>query len=426
MSTASEILGRSCRLPCGASVKNRFFKSAMSETLGTRAGAPRPGLARLYGTWADGGAGLLVTGNVMIDPTALGEPRNVIVEDEQHLDALREWALAGAANDTHHWMQLNHPGKQSPRNLSPEPVAPSAIPLGAGLGSMFRTPRALEEAEIEQIVGRFATTARVAKAAGFSGVQIHGAHGYLVSQFLSPRHNQRTDGYGGTPHKRMRFLLEVYAAIREALGPEFPVGLKLNSADFQRGGFSEEESLGVVSAVCEAGLDLLEISGGSYEAPAMTGQRVPVKESTRQREAYFLEYAEKVREVSKVPLVVTGGFRTSAAMIDAVQSGATDLVGLARPLTIEPDLPARVLAGEALTSKVRPLRSGFKAVDSRAMLEVTWYEQQMARMAKGKAPKPDRGPLVSVLLTLLTVGFRAFSQRRPGPRKALGKPDSEP
>lgn len=417
MSAASDILGRPLELPCGVVIKNRFFKSAMSETLGTRVGAPRPGLARLYRTWAEGGTGLLVTGNIMVDPSALGEPGNVIVQDDRHLAELSEWAAAGATDGAHCWAQLNHPGKQSPRNLSSEPVAPSAIPLGPGMRRFFKPPRALEEPEIEDIIRRFAVTAGVVKAAGFTGVQIHGAHGYLVNQFLSPLHNQRTDGWGGSAARRTRFLLELYQAIRQEVGPEFPVGLKLNSADFQRGGFTEDESLDVVRAVAEAGLDLLEISGGNYESPVMAGRKV--KESTRQREAYFLEYGERVREIVSIPLVVTGGFRTSAGMTAAVQSGATDMVGLARPLAVEPDLVARVLAGDDVVSKVRPLRVGITFIDSRAMLEVTWYAQQLARMAAGKAPKPDRGELTSLLVTLFTVGFRAFGQRRPKPRKAL-------
>ena len=192
------------------------------------------------------------------------------------------------------------------------------------------------------------------------------------------------------------------------------MGVKLNSADFQRGGFTEEESLDVVSAITEASLDLLEISGGNYESPAMSGRRM--KDSTRKREAYFLEYAEKVRALAPIPLAVTGGFRTAAGMTQAVQSGATDLIGLARPLAIEPDLASRILAGEDFVSKVRRLKVGIKAIDARAMLEVTWYAQQLGRMAAGKPPKPDRGELTSVLITLGTLGTRAFGQQRPKPR----------
>jgi 2,4-dienoyl-CoA reductase-like NADH-dependent reductase (Old Yellow Enzyme family) len=230
-------------LPCGARIKNRFLKSAMSEQLGDVRHDATPGLATLYRTWAEGGVGLQVTGNVMVDRTALGEPLNVALDDASDRGALARWAEAGRSGGAHCWVQLNHPGRQSPAFLSPHPVAPSAVPLAGSLRAAFRTPRALTGEEIRAVVERFAHAAALAKDAGFTGVQIHGAHGYLVSQFLSPRVNQRADGWGGSPEKRRRFVLEVYCAIRARVGPRFPVGIKLNSADFQSGGFDEAESM---------------------------------------------------------------------------------------------------------------------------------------------------------------------------------------
>ncbi len=410
MSDPSTILGQSLALRRGAPLRNRFVKSAMSETLGKADGGPSAGLATLYRTWAEGGVGLMITGNVMVDGSAIGEPGNVVVEDDRHMDALRAWAAAGHLGGAQTWMQINHPGKQAPKLVCAEPVAPSAVPLDARLASYFHAPRALSEDEIESIIGRFAATARLAKEAGFSGVQIHGAHGYLVSQFLSPHHNRREDRWGGTPENRMRFVLEVYRAIRAAVGDGFSVGLKQNSADFQRGGFSEEESMDVVAAVSAAGVDLIEVSGGSYEAPAMTGAKV--RDSTQKREAYFLDYAQKVRDLVDVPLLVTGGFRTATGMADALAGGAVDLVGLARPLCIEPDLPARILGGEDFHSKVRPIRTGIKALDRLAFGEVTWYAWQLGRMAAGKPPKPNRNALVAALVSLVTSGWRGMARRR--------------
>ncbi len=403
-----DILAAPLTLRCGAVIKNRFFKSAMSEVLGTSDNRPTPGLPRLYSTWADGECGLLVTGNVMIDHRALGELRNVVVEDESNLDLLKDWAQAGTRNETHLWMQLNHPGKQSPKTLSREPVAPSAVPLGSGLGKLFHTPRALTEEEIHDIIERFANTSLVAKNAGFTGVQIHGAHGYLVSQFLSPIHNQRTDRWGGSPENRMRFALEAYRAIRDKVGESFPIGIKINSADFQRGGFSNEESLAVMKALDEAGIDLIEVSGGNYESPAMVG----AKQSTKEREAYFLEFAEEVRREIDTTLVVTGGFRTAQGMADAVRKNATDMVGLARPLTLVPDLPSRILTGEDFVSEVKLLSTGIKAIDKVSPLEITWYEQQMALMARGKNPNPNLHPGLSLLRTVFTTGFQALGRRR--------------
>jgi len=392
------VLAQAFTLPNGSTVRNRLFKSAMSEALAQRNGCPTPELTRLYQAWADGGIGLCVTGNVMIDKRAVGEPGNVIIEGDEHLGALREWAQAATRGGAACWVQLNHPGKQAPKGLNKENVSPSAIPFRAEMQAFFPTPRALTSAEIEGLVQRFATAARVVKQAGFSGVQIHGAHGYLVSQFLSPHHNQRDDEWGGSAEKRRRFVLAVYRAMREQVGPDFPIGIKLNSADFQRGGFTEAESLDTIRALADAGIDLIEISGGTYEAPAMTGvkdkaSQEPVKDSTRQREAYFLAFAEKARLAVQVPLVVTGGFRTLGGMAQAIQSGAVDMVGLARALALEPDLPRRLLAGEQARFTVKPQRTGIPMIDRMGLLEVTWYTGQLKRIGRGEPPKPNESAL---------------------------------
>ena len=407
-----EVLAGRLTLPCGQEIKNRFMKSAMSENLGTPDNRATAYLPRLYDTFASGGTGLVVTGNVMIDRRYLGEARNVAVEDERDMVLLKAWAISGKKWNTHLWVQLNHPGKQIPSFQCKEPVAPSAVPLSGKIQKAFNPPRELLPGEIEEIVQRFALSAGILKQAGFTGIQIHGAHGYLVSQFLSPHHNRRQDAWGGTEEKRMRFVLEVYKAIRNQVGKDFPIGIKLNSADFQRGGFSNEASLNVISALSEQGIDLIEISGGNYERPAMTGAFV--RKSTREREAYFLEFAEKVRALTRTPLTVTGGFRTHTGMIEAVKSGATDMVGLARPLAVDPYLPSKILSGESYESTVQPLSSGVKLVDTFAMLEVTWYAQQLLRMSKGKPPKPDQSVWGSILQTFLVNGYNAFTTQRAG------------
>ncbi len=391
-------------------IKNRFFKSAMSEALGTKDHGPSEKLPRLYGIWAEGGVGLATTGNVMIDGTALGEPKNVVVEDERHLDALKEWAQAGTQNNTHLWMQINHPGKQIPKFINKEPVAPSAISLGAGLEKVFNTPRALKEDEIYQLIEKYATTAAVAKKAGFTGVQIHGAHGYLVSQFLSPKHNQRDDRWGGTLENRMRFALEVYRAIRKKVGNDFPVGIKLNSADFQRGGFTEEQSMEVVKAISDEGINLIEISGGNYESPVMTGYKI--KESTKKREAYFLDYAEKIRKLVDTPLVVTGGFRSGEGMLNALKSGATDMIGLARPLAVYPSLPNDIIQDNAYKITLNRPTTGFAILDKMSMLDITWYEHQLRLLGSGEATKPNLNAMVSAMSTFYKLGVSAFKQRR--------------
>ena len=413
-----ETLAQPFTLPNGTVIRNRLFKSAMSEALADRSGCPTPELVRLYGAWADGGIGLCVTGNVMIDRRAVGEPGNVIIEGDAHLDALRTWAQAATRGGAACWVQLNHPGKQAPKGLNKQGnVAPSAIPFRKEMQAFFPTPRELTGTEIEDIVQRFATAARVVQQAGFSGVQIHGAHGYLVSQFLSPHHNQRTDAWGGTAEKRREFVLAVYRAMRAQVGPEFPIGIKLNSADFQRGGFTEEESLDTIRALAAAGIDLIEVSGGTYEAPAMTGvkaAREPVKDSTKQREAYFLAFAEKARHAVQVPLVVTGGFRTLRGMADAVESGAIDFVGVARALALEPDLPNRLLAGQDPRYVVRPIKTGIAQVDRMAVMEVTWYTGQLKRIGRGQPPQPNESGLwvfLGFLVKQLGLGRRRQPSR---------------
>ncbi|MGY6741498.1 MAG: NADH:flavin oxidoreductase/NADH oxidase family protein [Cecembia sp.] len=399
-------MGQPLTLPCGAVIKNRIFKSAMSEGLGEKGGSPKPALSRLYRIWAEGGIGLSVTGNVMVDSRALGEPGNVVIEDERNLEALQTWAAAAKINGTHCWVQLNHPGKQAPKGLNKENVSPSAIPFRKDMQAFFDTPRELKEDEIWDIVKRFGKASEVVKKAGFSGVQIHGAHGYLVSQFLSPKHNQRTDDWGGSPEKRRKFVREVYYAIRAAVGKDFPVGIKLNSADFQRGGFTEEESLETIQLLTDLGIDLIEISGGTYEAPAMVGSKA--NKSTLEREAYFMDFAVKVRKAVDVPLVLTGGFKSYQGMKAAIASGDVDMVGLARLLAIEPDAAHQLLAGKDPLHKIEKVKTGFGPIDRMSVMETVWYREQLERIGEGKGPKPN----LSAFRVFLKYVFRFVFKRK--------------
>lgn len=381
-------------LPCGAVLKNRIAKSAMSEDLADPGNVPGDRLVRLYARWGAGGAGLLISGNIMIDRTALGEPGNVVIEDDRGLQGLRRMATAAKSGGAAIWAQINHPGRQTPRFLSKHPVAPSAVPLALP-GALFAPPRALDAAEIPALIARYATAAEVCKRAGFDGVQIHGAHGYLVSQFLSPLSNLRTDEWGGDPERRRRFLIEIVRAMRAAVGPAFPIGVKLNSADFQRGGFDEAESMDVVAALEAEGVDLLEISGGTYEKPATSGTIAATRASSVAREAFFLEYARKVRAQTRMPLLLTGGFRSRAGMESALTEGAdgrgaVDMIGLARPLAQEPELARGLLDGTLTESRVRPRRTGLTQLDS--LLEITWYSYQIHRIGNGQEPAPKVSP----------------------------------
>ena len=348
------VLSQPLKLPCGAELPNRLAKAAMTEGLATPDGVPTPELERLYGIWSDGGAGMLLSGNIQVDADHLERPGNVVIDREPDAAmraALASWARTATRNGNHFWAQISHAGRQTQKIVNPHPKAPSAVKLGLP-GGQFGEPVALTIPEIEEIVRRFGICAAAVKEAGFTGVQVHAAHGYLLSEFLSPRSNLRQDRYGGELANRARALLEAVAATRAAVGPDFPVAVKLNSADFQKGGFAFEDSLQVAAWLEEAGVDLIEISGGTYEQPRLMGlegmeeaEEQKVAQSTMMREAYFVDFALAMQEKVSVPLMVTGGFRQRVAMEQAVEGGGADLVGLGRPMCVMTDAPARLLAG---------------------------------------------------------------------------------
>lgn len=405
---AAPVLAAPLTLPCGATLKNRLVKAAMTEGLADAANAATGRHVALYDCWARGGSGVLVTGNVQVDRRYLERPGNVAIDgpqSEDQLSALRAFATAATQDGTHCWVQLSHAGRQVSKDVNPEPVAPSAVPIELP-GKQFGDPRALTAPEIHDVIARFAHAAAVCRQVGFTGVQLHAAHGYLLSEFLNPRVNRREDEWGGPLEHRARLLLACVAAVREAVGPGFPVAVKLNSADFQQGGFSHEDSAQVAAWLGEAGVDLLEISGGSYEQPRMAGVDGPgedgterMAESTRRREAYFLEYAEVIAANVTMPLMVTGGFRTTAGMRDAL--GTIDAVGLGRPLCTDADISARLLDGRAERAPdwERTLRLGPGPLAPTSSAKVVrmvnavavqaWFCEQIKRMGDGL--EPDRG-----------------------------------
>lgn len=377
-------------LPNGSILKNRLAKSAMSENLGDKNHAPSKLIFQAYDTWIKGGAGLIITGNVMIDQRALGEPQNVVVEDKRNFEALKTWAATAKGTGTHLWPQINHPGRQAIGAINKEVVGPSAIPIKIKYASgAFKTPRPMTEDEIWNAIDRFGNTAQIMQAAGFTGVQIHGAHGYLISQFLSPLANIRKDKWGGSLENRARFVIEVYKNIRQKVGADFPVGIKINSADFQRGGFTEEESMEVVKILSAEKMDLIEISGGTYEKASMIGDGQ--KKSTIEREAYFLDYIEKVRKITKTPLMLTGGFRTKSVMENAIAQDKLDVVGMARPFAVFPNLANDLLEGKL--DKIGTLRPSFsiKSLNNQSWLEMMWYGLQIKNIGEGKIPDPKLG-----------------------------------
>ncbi len=394
------------RLPCGVELPNRLLKSAMTEGLADDHDRATGRHATLYRRWARGGTGTLVSGNVMIDRRFLERPGNVVIDGNGGRAALRHWTAAGTSAGNQFWMQISHPGRQCGRLVSRRPLAPSEV--GLDLLGLFARPAAMTAADIEDALERFARVAGIAREAGFTGVQLHAAHGYLISEFLSPLINRRSDAWGGDLAARARFLMEAVTRTRRAVGADFPLAVKLNSADFQKGGFGFSDSIKVVQWLEAAGVDLVEISGGSYEQPAMFAIEgrtetvdEPLRESTRRREAFFLDFAERLRREVKLPLAVTGGFRTRAAMNDALRRKALDVIGMARPLVVEPDLSGRLLKGLSAGAvphegRLRIGRGRFGPHSSFFLFKVlntlgtmAWYYRQIIRLSEGHAPDLD-------------------------------------
>ncbi|MEN0065036.1 MAG: NADH:flavin oxidoreductase/NADH oxidase family protein [Myxococcota bacterium] len=402
-------------LPCGVTLPNRIAKAAMTEGLATPEGLATAELERLYGAWSDGGAGLLITGNVQIDRDHLERPGNVVVQGPPNAaqrEALARWATSATRGGNACFVQLSHAGRQTQTQVNRKPKAPSAKRVRIP-GGQFGVPVPLSGDEIRDLIDRFAIAAKAMQEAGFTGVQIHAAHGYLLSQFLSPLANVRTDEWGGSLENRARALLEVVRAVRTQVGPAFPIAVKLNSADFQRGGFSFEDSLQVARWLQAEGIDLLEISGGTYEQPRLLDLQgiEPVVEqslarSTRAREAYFVDFAQAMRAEIDVPLMVTGGLRRRDAMDEVLASGSADLIGIGRPMCTDPDAPRQLFEGRdelprwerSLTLFPGPLQALkwfrlVKAIDGFATQ--FWFYEQLASLGRSGAPEPSLGVLTA-------------------------------
>ncbi len=399
-------------LPNGQVIPNRIAKAAMEENMADAAHLPGADLHRLYRAWGAGGSGLLLTGNVMVAADAVTGPGGVILDTHQPLVPFRHWAEAAKSSGARIWMQINHPGRQTYVATNPTAIAPSAIPVELeGFSKLFAKPRAMTEADIARVITQFAETAALAEAAGFDGVEVHAAHGYLLSQFLSPLTNRRDDHWGGSMENRTRLLIEILRAIRARVAPAFGLGVKLNSADFQKGGFDAADAVAVVRMLNTEGVDLVEISGGSYESPAMHGR--PAHASTRAREAYFVDFARDIVAVAAMPVMVTGGLRRRATARDALAPedgrAGVAMVGIAQALAYVPDLPNRWKKGEHVVDvpvahwKKRPLAS---------LATMSMTKAQLHRMGAGKAPTLSPSPLWAVATQQLRTKRRNTLYRR--------------
>lgn len=395
-------------LPNGSIIPNRIAKAAMEENMADAEHAPSAQLMRLYQAWAEGGVGLIISGNVMVDNRAMTGPGGVVLEDDRQLPRFRQWAATGRAKGAQFWLQINHPGRQMRANLGQVTWAPSAVALDLGkMSKHFATPQAMTAEVIEEVIRRFANTARLAEQAGFTGVEIHAAHGYLLSQFLSPLTNQRTDQWGGALENRARLLLEIVKAVRAVVAPGFAVAVKLNSADFQRGGFSADDARQVVGLLNGLSVDLVELSGGSYEAPAMQGQARDGR--TLAREAYFLEFAKDIRAVANMPVMVTGGIRRRPIAEQVVHSGV-EMVGIGTALAIDPALPQAWRAGRDAVPALRPITWKNKALASLGNMAMVKF--QLRQLSEAKAPDPQVAPWWALLRQQWTDAARTRQYRR--------------
>lgn len=378
----------------GGVIKNRLVKAAMEENLATRAQLPGKELMQLYTTWAQGGVGLIITGNVMVDHLAMTGPGGLALEQDTDLTSYQALACAAKLNNTKVWMQINHPGRQVFKKMGGKALSASDIPLDLGKHSaLFAQPKGLENIEIEEIIQRFVSTAKQAEQAGFDGVQIHAAHGYLLAQFLSPLTNKRQDKWGGSLQNRARLLLEICGAIRGACSPDFAVSVKLNSADFQRGGFDVNDAQRVVQLLAELDLDLVELSGGSYEAPAMQGRTGDQR--TLAREAYFLEFAQVIARNTSMAIMTTGGISKREVAEQVIESGV-QLVGLASAMAFTPELPNQWMNRKMPEGKISKVQWQNKTLSGLANMALV--KRQLRRIGLHKLPKGNASPILSLLL----------------------------
>ena len=418
-------------LRCGLKLSNRLVKAAMEESLGSQDNQPNEYIYRLYDRWARGSYGLLLTGNVQVDERYPGLMEDMMIPSADRID-LEKWkryASSAQSQGTPTIVQINHAGRQSfmgKRPFRQPAIAPSAVPVSVGENWFARllqryvlgTPREMTRAEIDEAVEKFVSAAKLMAKAGFAGVEIHGSHGYLVSSFLSPKSNRRTDEYGATPKSRLKFLFQIIDGIRAVTPRDFAVGVKLNSADFSVGGLTEDEAYDQIRWIDEhGGIDFIEISGGTYEAPAMAGTEFQLRsERTRQREAYFLDFAARVRQATNIPLMVTGGFRTRIGMNDALRSNACDLIGIGRPTCVQFNLPQILLdrsipdrEARAMSYEIRGAQI-FNLIPIRMIssgIGTVWHNWQMHRVAVEQR-EPD--PFLSVQQKLLSVLWGIFKK----------------
>ncbi|RDG36439.1 oxidoreductase [Streptomyces corynorhini] len=390
-------IGDRLLLASGLSLPNRLVKAAMEENLADAGQLPGDRMAELYRRWARGGAGLLITGHVMVDGRSLAHPADVVLQQGTPLAPFTRWAEAARHGGGRVLMQINHPGRVIYSDMPGQALSASDVAVNAGRYSrLFARPRPMTEADLEQVVSRFAATAARAAEAGFHGVQVHAAHGYLLAQFLSPLTNRRTDRWGGDLENRARLLMEVLRAIRASVPADFALAVKLNTADFQRGGFEETDAARIVAELASAGCDLVELSGGSVESLATHGHSADGR--TLAREAYFLELAADIIRTAPLPVMITGGVRRREVAQRVLDQGGS-LVGMATALAYRPDLPERWLRGEDADFEPVPVRWKDKTMSAGATQAMVVH--RLHRLGRGRDGHRSPSPAVALARDLL-------------------------
>ncbi|MDT0596038.1 NADH:flavin oxidoreductase/NADH oxidase family protein [Glaciecola petra] len=381
-------------LPCGQVLKNRMVKAAMEENLANEKQHPGPALFNLYDAWAKGGVGLIITGNVMIDHLAMTGPGGVVLEKDSDIKPFEHWANIAKQDGCKVWMQINHPGRQVYKRMGGKVLSASNVALNLGKHStLFGQPSAMSESEILDVIERFATTAKLAESAGFDGVEIHAAHGYLLAQFLSPLTNKRNDEWGGSIENRARLLCKVIEAVQAKCSDTFALAIKLNSADFQRGGFDIDDASKVIDMLANYQLDMIELSGGSYEAPAMQGKTADQR--TLAREAYFLEFAEVIASQSSTPIMTTGGIKR-LSVAESVIAKDIALAGMASALAYTPDLVHQWVSEPEKVGEIPAVAWKDKTLSGLANMALV--KRQLRRLGAGKKVKPSASPIWSLLV----------------------------
>ncbi|MDN3391848.1 MAG: NADH:flavin oxidoreductase/NADH oxidase family protein [Enterobacterales bacterium] len=380
-------------LPSGLVLKNRIAKAAMEENLAQEDQTPSQALKNVYSAWAKGGTGLIITGNVMVDHLAMTGPGGLVLEQSTDITAFAELARLSKQNNCKVVMQINYPGRQVFKKMGGKAISASSVALNMGKHShLFGVPKAMTQTDIDDVITRFTQTALQAEKAGFNGVQIHAAHGYLLAQFLSPLTNKRNDKWGGSLQNRARLLLEITRSIKAVCSPTLSVSVKLNSADFQRGGFEPSDAQVVVDLLNELNVDFVELSGGSYEAPAMQGKTGD--ERTLAREAYFLEFAKAISQRSSIPIMTTGGISRLSIANNVIESGVA-LVGIATALAYQPNLPNK-WQNEPLQLAVLPSVT-WQDKTLAGLATMALVKRQIRRLGQGKPVRTNASPIFTLI-----------------------------